>query len=244
MGFFHSVFNVIKKVAPIAIGYALTGTPIGAAVGGAVGSAARGGNLKQIIQGAGYGLTAGTGLTAASAGISAAQGLPVSGIGPVGPGGMTAGLNAAAGSVAGSLTGPLSTASKFSNVIQAASPLLTGGNQNSIPQARASQAVQTAAAKQQPLTQPSAMAAPAGLSALAGFSPMQQRSNLATQGVNQGLGASENAYYNNLVQRSLIGDKNQITGSVNDLLPIEQQYYNRMGINTGDTNKFLNAIRG
>jgi len=60
MSFWTKVRNVVTKVAPVAIGYALTGTPVGAAIGGAVGSAARGGDIGQIIQGAGYGYGAGS----------------------------------------------------------------------------------------------------------------------------------------------------------------------------------------
>ncbi len=77
MSFFSKIWKVVKKVAPVAIGYALTGTPIGAAVGGAAGSALRGGNLTQILQGAGYGYGAGSalgGLSSAAAGAAGAGG--------------------------------------------------------------------------------------------------------------------------------------------------------------------------
>lgn len=79
MSFFSKVWGVVKKVAPVAIGYALTGTPIGAAIGGGLGSAARGGDLSQILQGASYGYGAGTGLSA----LSAAGAVPTAGtVGP------------------------------------------------------------------------------------------------------------------------------------------------------------------
>ena len=68
MSFFSKLFKVVKKVAPVAIGYAVGG-PAGAAIGGGLGSAARGGNIGQIIQGAATGYGAGSLLGAGTAGL-------------------------------------------------------------------------------------------------------------------------------------------------------------------------------
>lgn len=90
--------------------------------------------------------------------------------------------------------------------------------------------------------QPVAMARPGTLGDLASFSPDQERTALATKGLNQGLGQDEDAYYRNLIQRSLIGSDNAVTGSVNSLLPIEQQYFGKKGIAMNDINSFLKGI--
>lgn len=75
------------------------------------------------------------------------------------------------------------------------------------------------------------------------FSPEQQRSALATRGLNTGLGDDENKYYRNLIQRSLIGDGNKVdTSNPNFLLPVESQYFSQQGQNTSDIMKFLKGI--
>jgi len=91
---------------------------------------------------------------------------------------------------------------------------------------------------------PGAMALPSSLSEYADFTPEQQRSAFATKGINQGLGKDEDSYYKNLIQQSLIGDNNQITGDMNSLLPVESQYFSQQGINTSDIMKFLEQISG
>lgn len=102
--------------------------------------------------------------------------------------------------------------------------------------------IQAAQANPFVASRPDAMARPAGLSDFAAYSPDQERTALATKGLNQGLGDDEQAYYKNLVQRSLIGDGNQVTGSVDSLLPVEQQYFGQQGHNMGDINAFLQSI--
>lgn len=91
-------------------------------------------------------------------------------------------------------------------------------------------------------TRPDALSAPSSLSDIGAYGQDQQRSALATKGINQGLGDDENAYYKNLVQRSLIGDGNQVTGSIDSLLPVEQQYFQKQGSNMSDINAFLQSI--
>lgn len=92
-------------------------------------------------------------------------------------------------------------------------------------------------------SKPDAMEAPASLGEFSGFTPEQQRSALATKGINTGLGQDENAYYRNLIQRSLIGDGNQVdTSNPNFLMPIESQYFSQQGVNTSDIMEFLKGI--
>lgn len=106
MSFFSKVWGVVKKVAPVVIGAALAAPTgglslaAGAALGGAAGSALRGGNLSQIIQGAGYGYGAGTGLSA----LSAAGAVPAAGtVGPQSTG-ILGGIKNLASGVPGSFT--------------------------------------------------------------------------------------------------------------------------------------------
>lgn len=90
---------------------------------------------------------------------------------------------------------------------------------------------------------PDAMNRPASLNELAAFSPQQERAALATRGANLGLGSEENQYYRNLLQRSLIGEGGQVSQDQNFLLPIEQQYFERQGVQTGNVMDFLKSIR-
>jgi hypothetical protein len=86
---------------------------------------------------------------------------------------------------------------------------------------------------------------PESLSEFGTFSPEQQRSALATKGLNSGLGSDEESYYRNLVQRSLIGDGNTVQqDNPNFLLPVESQYFSRSGVDTSDIMKFLQGISG
>jgi hypothetical protein len=65
------------------------------------------------------------------------------------------------------------------------------------------------------------------------MSPLQRRSYIATQGISgeQGLYRSQEAkdYYSNLLARTLIGPTGQL-GDYNQLLPIEMQYLQALGI--------------
>ncbi len=92
--------------------------------------------------------------------------------------------------------------------------------------------------------QPAAMAMPGSLSYMAGYTPDQVRSSLATQGVNGGLSGDQQSYYTNLLQRSLIGSNNQVTAPSNSsfLSPIESQYFSQKGINTSSPTQFLAGI--
>jgi hypothetical protein len=91
---------------------------------------------------------------------------------------------------------------------------------------------------------PDAMGRPGSLSGFDSFTPEQERSALATRGVNQGLSKDEDGYYRNLVQRSLIGDNNQPAADTNSLLPVESQYFSQQGMNTSGIMDFLKQLSG
>lgn len=94
-------------------------------------------------------------------------------------------------------------------------------------------------------SRPDEAALPESLSEFGTFTPEQQRSALATKGLNTGLGDDENTYYKNLIQRSLIGDGNQVdTSNPNFLLPVESQYFSRKGLDTSNIMKFLEGLSG
>jgi hypothetical protein len=136
---------------------------------------------------------------------------------------------------ASSFLGPIGTI--FSAISGAQS--LFGGNRG-----ERQAPVQPAQAPAFTPSRPDALNAPESLNELASFSPEQQRSALATRGLNQGLGADENNYYRNLVQRSLIGEGNQVdTSNPNFLMPIESQYFSQQGNNTSDIMQFLQGLQ-
>lgn len=91
---------------------------------------------------------------------------------------------------------------------------------------------------------PQELSAPSSLNELSAFSPEQKRSNLATTGLNTGLGSEEDKYYRNLLQRSLIGEGNKVQQQDNFLLPVESQYFSKKGYDTSNIMNFLQAIRG
>jgi len=107
MSFFSSLWSAVKKVAPVAIGYAVGG-PAGAAIGGMAGSALRGGDLGQIIQGGMYGYGGATALNAlgsAAGAFSGASGLPASSGGIAWDSPLTTGLKSLGGSLASAVPG-------------------------------------------------------------------------------------------------------------------------------------------
>lgn len=160
---------------------------------------------------------------------------PIAGLALGGAG--LAGIGPLAGVLGGA--GGLSNAGSVLGIINGAQTILSGEtDQKGTPV----EEVQAAQAPAFSPTRPDAMARPAGLSELGSYAPEQERSALATKGLNQGLGDDEQAYYKNLIQRSLIGDGNKVTGSVDSLLPVEQQYFGQQGYNMGDIHSFLQGI--
>lgn len=213
-GAVKAVVNVVKKVAPIAA--PILGGIVGGPVGAGIGGALGG----------------------------AASGNGLKGIVTGGAMGLGGGLLTGAAGGAGGLLSDIASVGKVlgpaAQIIQAVNSG-TGNNQQS---PTAPRPVKAATAPAFNPMRPEAMATPDSLGAMAGFAPDQMRSALATQGLNQGLGSQESAYYKNLLQRSLIGDKNQVnTASQNFLSPIESQYFSRQGLDTSNVMKFLQGLQ-
>ena len=157
-------------------------------------------------------------------------------------------LPAVAPALAGSLG--MAGGGGFLSTLGTASKLLSGANLISQigPGSSSSSAPRTAGTLQQQkpkqLERPDSMSRPNSLAGMASFDPMQERSALATQGVQGGLGKDEDSYYQNLVQRSLIGEGNKLQPSLNSLLPVEQQYLGSKGKNLGGVEELLRSIKG
>lgn len=149
--------------------------------------------------------------------------------------GSLASLASSAGSF---LPGPIGTISQVISAVQGAKNLF-GGDKQKTPSA-------PAPAQETPFVpkKPTAIARPDSLSGLTGYDPAQERSALATKGVNTGLGKDETTYYKNLVSRSLISDDNKVVDDPNALLPIESQYFSRQGMDTSNITNLLKAIMG
>lgn len=140
----------------------------------------------------------------------------------------------------GSLLGTLGTVGKVLGAVSAAQGLFGGKKEQGSPQPQKVKPAQEAPFNPQ---RPQEAQRPESLNEFGTFTPEQQRSALATKGLNSGLGSDEDSYYRNLIQRSLIGDNNQVDNSnPNFLLPVESQYFSRQGINTSDIMQFLKGI--
>jgi len=144
------------------------------------------------------------------------------------------------GSVAGGLGSIGSILGPASSIFSA-----VGGAQGLLAKKQKSQAP-TGPAQAAPFnpSRPAALDRPTSLSEYSSFTPEQERSALATRGINGGLGKDEDAYYRNLIQRSLIGDNNQPAADTNTLLPVESQYFSQQGMNTSGIMDFLKALQG
>lgn len=134
----------------------------------------------------------------------------------------------------GSIAGTLGSIGSAIGAVQG----IAGGGKQKAPSA-------PAVAVEEPFKpkKPEAVARPVGIG-MEGYDPTQERSALATKGVNTGLGKSEESYYRNLVSRSLIGDDNKVTGTPESLLPVESQYFSGKGYDTSNINNLLKAIMG
>ncbi len=74
--------------------------------------------------------------------------------------------------------------------------------------------------------------------------PTQQRSYLATQGTSGGgLGGDAKDYYMNLLQRNLIDENGQQQNINSALLPVERNYLSSLGLPTGNTQDFFQALQ-
>lgn len=220
----------IKKVAPVALPIAaalIPGVgPLAGAAMGAAGGAIGGGGLKGTILGAASGGIGGYVNAAGGLTNAAANALNSSGF----------------GGAAYDLLSGAGTGSSIFNSMSAASPILQA---LSLEQQKIGSPDSPKVAKETPFKpqRQEAMAAPSSLSPLAGFAPEQERAAIATKGVNVGLASDENAYYRNLLNRSLIGEGNKVnTDNPNFLMPIESQYFSQQGKNTSDLMKFLQGI--
>ena len=135
-------------------------------------------------------------------------------------------------------TSAITTIATIASAVNSAQGLF-GGNKQKAPAP-----VGPAQAPEFKPVKPMALARPQTLGEFSNFTPDQERSALATKGLNQGLGKDEDAYYKNLVQRSLIGDDNKPAADTNSLLPVESQYFSRQGANTSGVMDFLKALQG
>lgn len=93
--------------------------------------------------------------------------------------------------------------------------------------------------------QDQAMGLPQSLSQFSGFSPQQQSSNIATQGVyGGGEGPEENKYFLNQINRRLV-DQTGTLGSTDSINPVENSFLSTLGLGGyKDTNDLLTKIHG
>lgn len=244
-----------RRVIPALAAFVISGgNPYITAAAAAAATKARGGSWGQAAQSAGYGFggsgVANAGLNAAVTGLQASgAGLAPGAAGPVSSGMGTAGI--VGKSLYSSATSALAPTSAAGKVFQALS--LAGGmggapkpQREVLSQQRIGNPAPSAGEVPQFFPQrPQAMNRPSALNELAGFSPEQERSYLATRGKNTGLGSEEQSYYDNLVQRSLIGEGGQVnTENPNWLMPIESSYYSGQGRNTSSVMEFLRQLHG
>jgi hypothetical protein len=192
----------------------------------------------------GGGAAAGTGSGLSTGALNlAGQGSLLTGVGtPGGVGGILSAIK----------TNPLykaaSSASKVLNAVNNVAGIMGSGKAPSQKQSLAQQSisslpVEAAQAPDYNPTRPDAMMRPESLNELSAYAPDQERSYLATKGVNTGLGDEENRYYRNLIQRSLIGDGGKVSEGQDFLMPIESQYFSQQGQNTSDIMEFLKGLQ-
>ena len=257
-GFFSKgIGRILKIAAPIALSFALpgVGTALGAGLGAttAAGQAALGG----AVLGGGIGALGGGGIKGAALGAATGgAGGYIQGSGGLGGVANNLGFGNAAyealdsgsgilGGLANLGSGGGSMFDTAGKVLQAASLFGAGGQ----PAALASQKIGNPAPSAGEVPQfipnrPSPLSRPSSLNELAGMSPEQERSALATRGKNVGLGGDEQSYYRNLIQRSLIGDGGQVdVNNPNQLLPIESSYLSKQGYDTSSVMKMLQQFQ-
>lgn len=254
--------DILRIAAPIALSFIAPG--IGTALGTSLGATgATASAIGNAAIGAGVGAIGGGGLKgAAIGGLTGGVGGYLSGGGGVGGdvlgsmnkaglgntaysladgGGIGSVLSSFGADVGGGIgSGILSNANTLLNAASIGSQLF-GSNQQG--QALESQKISTPSAQPFSPVRPQAASTPASLSQMSSFDPEQQRSALATKGVNGGLGDEENSYYRNLLQRSLIGEGNKVNvDNPNFLMPIESNYFSQQGKPTSNIMDFLKSI--
>lgn len=166
----------------------------------------------------------------------AAGSMLIPGVGQALGGSLLSGL----GSLGGVLGGAGSVGSLLSGVGAIGGMLGVGGGSKE----KTPPPVTPAQAKPFVPVKPAAVARPSSLADYSGFDPQQERTALATKGLNQGLGKPEQDYYTNMIQRSLIGDNNVPSTDTSSLSPVESQYFSQQGVNTSDIMKFLQQLQG
>lgn len=142
------------------------------------------------------------------------------------------------------MSGATTAITTITAVIGAAAAANQAFNPPKPPKAMAAAPIAAAQAPEFKPVKPMAVVRPDSLGEYANFDKQQERSALATKGINQGLGKDESGYYKNLVQRSLIGDDNKPAPDTNSLLPVESQYFSRQGMNTSGVMDFLKQLQG
>lgn len=72
---------------------------------------------------------------------------------------------------------------------------------------------------------------PTSLSGYQNLDPLQQATNIASKGVyGGGQGKDETNYFNNLINRQLIGDNGQVAGNTNSINPVENSFLSQIGL--------------
>ena len=201
---------------------ALGGYGGGGTVSGRTGGSGLGGALSGAVRGAAYGSMLG------------APGAIVGGLAGalLGGGGLSMGSGSRSGSMAPRGDAGRSGDKTIMPTVPPAAPIA-----NPVP---------SLATALQRYTRPDEAKAPGWMRFDPVMSPLQRRSYIATQGISgeQGLYRSKEAkdYYSNLLARTLIGPTGEL-GDYNQLLPIEMQYLQALGIpGWNDTKGLLGGL--
>lgn len=218
---------------------------IASAIGGPIAGAATAG-ATDLAEGRGFGQAIGD---AAGNYIGGQLG----GAGNVGPSGTIASTLGSLGSI-GSYAANALPASIAGSSIGGAAGSFLGGN---IGGAVGGSLFDKAASPQSPTasgpppfmpSQSAQMALPPSLSQFGSLNPVQQSTNIATQGVyGGGEGPQENKYFLNLINRRLVDDQGHV-GNLSSLQPVEQSYLSQLGLggytNPNDLLKGISTYSG
>lgn len=127
----------------------------------------------------------------------------------------------------------------LSNINQALAPL---SRLNQVPYAPSATSVAQQIAQTPTISdRPEALDLPSTLGEFQDLDDLQRRAAIATEAIQgEGIGRQGENYYLNLLARSFMGDDNQLMDA--DLLPIEQQYLQLLGLEYGDPRSFLDSL--